>query len=40
MPSWGPDGYHYEFNGKHYWYFRCDGKWTLHTVNDGEVPRL
>ena len=38
MPAWGPDGYHYEFNGKHYWYFRRDGRWTLAVVNDGAVP--
>jgi hypothetical protein len=38
MPAWGPDGYHYEFNGTHYWYFRRDGRWTLAVVNDGAVP--
>lgn len=39
MPAWGPTGYHYEFNGKHYWYFRQGGKWTLAVVNDGAVPK-
>ena len=40
MPSCGPSGYHYEFNGLHYWYFRAGGKWSLYCVNDGkEIPR-
>lgn len=38
MPSWGPDRYHYEFNGRHYWYVRVDGRWVFSAVNGGEVP--
>lgn len=40
MPSWGPSGYHYEFNGLHYWYVRLDGRWILAEVNDGNVPKF
>lgn len=39
LPANGPDGYHYEYGGLDYWYFRRDGKWTLHAVNNGEVPK-
>lgn len=39
LPANGPDGYHYEYGGLDYWYFRRDGMWTLHAVNNGEVPK-
>lgn len=38
LPSWGPSGYHYEFGGLHYWYFRIHGKWVFWEVNSGDVP--
>lgn len=39
LPSWGPSGYHYEFCGLHYWYFRINGRWELAEVNKGSVPK-